>query len=190
MHVLNLRVPVPRARKPIKKKEKKLYRVHTDFYSHFPWLLRQKRPHFPWPVSEVYTVFQVKHTYIIQKKRMNFIVARRMDLLSWSFIKPFPYKYKFSSSERWFKLFRINIGITSVASNTLLVAWKGHLNRKCFVFSAPILQRHMSEGVSIKLWRFLWLLSGLKPNLSWNKKRIPVGSWILKILLLFWRNRC
>ena len=101
-----------------------------------------------------------------------------------------PYKYNFSSFDRWFKLFLIKIGITSVASDALLIAWKGHLNRKCFVSSAPKLQRHLSEGISPKLWWSLWLLRGLKPNLSWNKKRIPVGSWILKILLLGGRKKC
>ena len=119
---------------------------------------------------------------------MNFMVARRMTLLSWSFMESFPYKYNFSLLDRWFKLFLIKIGITSVASNVLLFAWNGHLNKKCFVSSSSKLQRHLAEGVSTKLWWYLWLLRGLKPNLSWNNNLIPVGSWILKILL-FWGRK-
>ena len=53
---------------------------------------------------------------------MNLMVARRMALLSWSLIDSSPYKYSFSSSDRLFKLFLIKIGITSVASNALLLA--------------------------------------------------------------------
>ena len=55
----------------------------------------------------------------------NFIVARKMALLSWPFMESFPYKYNFSSSDRWFKLFLIRNGITSVASDSILIAWKG-----------------------------------------------------------------
>ena len=45
---------------------------------------------------------------------------------------------------------------------------------KWFLSSIPWLQRHLSEGVSMKLWHVLWYLKEFKPlsePLSWSKYR-------------------
>ena len=54
----------------------------------------------------------------------------------------------------------------------------------------PWLQWQVSEGVSMKLWRLLWLRKGLRLTRNWRRNRIPRGSWkIPKILLFLGRNR-
>ena len=47
----------------------------------------------------------------------------------------------------------------------------------------------ISEGVSMKLWRLLWLLRGFKLTLNWKRYRIPIGLWILKIFLVSGRKK-
>ena len=53
----------------------------------------------------------------------------------------------------------------------------------------PRLQWHISEGVSVKLWRYLWLLKGLKLTLNWKSYRKPTGSCMPKILLVTGRKK-
>ena len=73
----------------------------------------------------------------------------------------------------------------NILSYTIIIwkkAKKGHKNKKWLVSSISWLRRHLSEGVSMKLWRFLWYLKELRHTLSWNRYRSPKGSCIPKIL--------
>ena len=69
------------------------------------------------------------------------------------------------------------------------VANKWQKNMKWFVSSIPWLHRHLPEGVSMKLWHFLWYLKELKPTLSWKRYRSPKGSCTPKIHLFLWTNQ-
>ena len=61
------------------------------------------------------------------------MVARRMALLSLSFIESFPYKYNLSSSDRCVRLFLIKIGITLVA----MLVWLHRTDIKLESVSCP-----------------------------------------------------
>ena len=89
-----------------------------------------------------------------------------------------PYRYRCDLFPKWVILYFCKIAITLIA---LTVAKKGHKNKKWLVSSIPSLQRHISVGMSMKLWRFLWHLKELKPILSWKMYRSPKGSCIPKM---------
>ena len=64
--------------------------------------------------------------------------------------------------------FSWNISLT-FKKRICLEFWKKiHLNKKWSVSSTPPLHRHLEVKVSAKLWRFLWSLNRLRPNLNWN----------------------
>ena len=65
---------------------------------------------------------------------------------------------------------------------------KSSKEKKWSVSSTPFLQMQVSEGVSEKLWRFLWWRNLLKPTLNWNKCRREIGSWIPKIEFVLGRK--
>ena len=76
-----------------------------------------------------------------------------------------------------------NTGFIVENNSSLNSLNKRHVSRKCSVDSIPVPQRHTSEGVSLKLWLYLWDLRLLKPTRSWYKYLRLSGSWILKMLL-------
>ena len=106
-----------------------------------------------------------------------------MLLLSSSVREKCPYKYMLTSLPRWFRLFFVRTSITFVAKTARCDAWRGHRKRKWDVSSLPVPQKQALEGVSLKLWLFLWLCNGLSPNLIWKRYFVVWGSWMLKILL-------
>ena len=118
---------------------------------------------------------------------MYFIVDKRIFLLSAKFMVWCPYRYRCDWFAKWFRLYFCKICITLLAKVALWAAKKGHENKKWLVSSIPWLQRHISEGVSIKLWHFLWYLKKLKPTLNWRRYRSPKGSWIPKMFFFFGR---
>ena len=130
-----------------------------------------------------------KQSYI-EKRRLSFmyfIVDKMIILLSARFMIGWPYIYRCDWFPKWFRLYFCKICITLLAKVALWIAKKGHKNRKWLVSSIPLLQRHISEGVSMKLWHFLWYLKGLRPTLNWSRYRSPNGSCMPKIFFFFGR---
>ena len=79
------------------------------------------------------------------------------------------------------------ISITLVAKVALWAANKGHKHKKWLISSIPWLQRHISEGVSMKLWHFLWNIKQLKTTLYWRRYRSPKGVMYTKNVFFFGR---
>ena len=107
-----------------------------------------------------------------------------MFLLSAKFMIWFPYKYRCDWFPKWFSLYFCNLCITLLAKVTLWVAKKGHENKKWLVSSMPWPQRHLSEGLSMKLWLYLWYLKRLNPTLNWRRYLSPKGLCIPKMFSL------
>ena len=118
---------------------------------------------------------------------MYFIVDRRIFLLSAKFMVWCPYRYRCDWFPKWFRLYFCRICITLLAKVALWATKNGHENKKWLVSSIPWVKRHLSEGVSMKLWRFLWYLKKLKPTLYWVRYRSPKGSCIPKMFFFFGR---
>ena len=112
---------------------------------------------------------------------MYFIVDKIIFLLSAKFMVGWPYRYRCDWFPKWFRLYFCKICITLLAKVALWGANKGHKNKKWLVSSIPWLQRHISEGVSMKLWDFLWYFKKLKPTLNCRRYRSPKGSCIPKM---------
>ena len=114
----------------------------------------------------------------VEKRRvsfMYFIVAKIIFLLSLKFMVWWPYRYRRDWFPRPFRLYFCRICIILLAKVILWSAKKGHENKKWLVSSIPWLQRHLSEGVSMKLWRFLWCLNRLRPTLNWRRYQVLQG---------------
>ena len=118
---------------------------------------------------------------------MYSIVDKRIFLWSAKLMVGCPYRYRCDWFPIWVRLYFCKIAITVIAKVALRVANKGHKNKKWLVSSILCLQRHLSEGVSMKLWRLLWYLKELKPTLSWKRYRSHKGSCIPKRLFFFGR---
>ena len=117
-----------------------------------------------------------KQSYI-EKRRLSFmyfIVDKMIILLSARFMIGWPYIYRCDWFPKWFRLYFCKICITLLAKVALWIAKKGHKNRKWLVSLIPLLQRHISEGVSMKLWHFLWYLKGLRPTLNWSRYELSI----------------
>ena len=118
---------------------------------------------------------------------MYSIVDKRIFLLSAKLMAWYQYRCMCDLFPEWVRSYFCKIAITLIAKVALTVAKIGHKNKKWLVSSMPWLQRHISEGVLMKLWSFLWYLKELKPTLSCKMYRSPKGSCIPNMHFFFGR---
>ena len=118
--------------------------------------------------------------------RMNWIVALIMFLLASLLNWGCPYKQIWIRSFEFWASISLSNKILLIFSikGTLFAENNEHLSKKWCVSSLAEPQSHLLEGVSMKLWSYLCLFSGLRPTLSSYNFLMPIEWWLPKIL--FW----
>ena len=101
-----------------------------------------------------------------------------------------PYSNMLNRSTLRSMLFSCRIVSTPSINEILAVEYNGHDKRKWLVSSTPWRQKHTLDGVSAKLWWYLWLLRWLNPTRNWKIYLRLTGSYTLKkVDLAIGRNR-